>query len=583
MNAAVHCEHGARCAGCAHLGVPYDAQLAAKGRRVEEALRRYPALGGVTVRPARAADPPLGYRTRVKWMVGPRGELGLFARDRSHEVVDVPACRIVSAPVATAGAALRRMLARREPPGIDRLRAVDLRELRDGDVRVWVTLVFARGSTPEASALRSIAAELRRDAPLVASVFVNEVEAESVQVLGKKTETITGASEAWDQVAGVRLLAAPGSFVQAHSGQATAIADVLRARVRRLIDELGRPPRVVDLFAGSGTWGLAAASEGADVLAIESYAPAASRVMKSARAAGHAVSSRAEDAERAARELARAGERFDLVVVNPPRRGIGPGLRASIAALAPREVAYVSCDPETLARDLSDLARLGLAPTDVLPIDMIPLTDHVETLALLAPAAPPPIAPIESAGALSFFDKPPHVGLDAMSSLLAGDARRPRRCLGPPPPASGVAAVYGGAEEEANRIFADARAFVRIGVKGVARKRGTLRDRAGRTFRYAREAVASGHSLLRVECDLEAVAHVSAPLASIGHPPLGGADVDPRTRRHIADRFGLDRIFLHVARVEAGGLAADAPVAPDLALVVERMGFPRSTSEVGSG
>src|SRR5262249_44839998 len=95
------------------------------------------------------------------------------------------------------------------------------------------------------------------------------------------------------------------------------------------------------------------------------------------------------DAAAVARALAKTDERFDFVVVNPPRRGLGPGVRRAIAQLAPRAVAYVSCDPDTLAPDLADLAWLGYRARALHPVDMIPLTDHVEVVALLEPCALP--------------------------------------------------------------------------------------------------------------------------------------------------------------------------------------------------
>ncbi len=578
VHEAIECEHGATCAGCAHLGEPYARSLEAKRARVADALRGYRALEGVELAPALPADPIVGYRPRVKWMVGPRRELGLYGRDGRHAVVDVPGCRVVSPAIARAGAAVRALLARSAPAGIEALRAVDLRELRDGEPRVIATLGFPRGDVPPSAALAAIAAALRRDAPEVASVFANEVDPRSVQVLGPTTTTVAGADEGWDRAAGVRVLAAPGSFVQAHDGQARAIASRLRARVRSARDALGRAPRVLDLFSGSGTWALAVAAESAEVLAIESFAPAAERIAAAARAAGARVEARAADAEHATRALARDGARFDLVVVNPPRRGLTPGLRAAIAALAPREAAYVSCDPSPLARDLSDLARLGLATHAVTPIDMLPLTDHVEALALLEAAPTPAPIVLATSGAIAYVDKAPHEAPSELARRLAGGA--PAACVGPDPTASGVTLVERGAG--AGDAAPPARATAIVGAKGVTRKGGTLRTPRG-SFRYTRLAVASGHSLLRVECDAGAIAHLDAALARVGHPVLGGARCDTPTRRHFADRHGLDRAFLHVSRVSHGATVAVAPPPPDLAAVAASLGFPEWTGAVGSG
>src|SRR5262249_13887326 len=114
------------------------------------------------------------------------------------------------------------------------------------------------------------------------------------------------------------------------------------------------------------------------------------------------------DAEDVVRELATAGDRPDVVIVNPPRRGITPGTRAGIARLAPSLVAYVSCEPRTLARDISDLSRHGLARREAVPFDMMPLTEEVEALAMLAPGEPPLPEILYEDDALIAVVKAPH-------------------------------------------------------------------------------------------------------------------------------------------------------------------------------
>src|SRR5262249_59786935 len=130
---------------------------------------------------------------------------------------------------------------------------------------------------------------------------------------------------------------------------------------------------------------------------------------------------RAGDAAKLLGELAKNGARFDVAITNPPRRGMPPAVRAALAALAPRWVAYVSCDPDTLCRDLDHLARLGYRAESLRPLDMIPLTDQVETVALLRPAAPPPQAFAFEDDEIFVIDRhahdPPHRGA---SGLVVG-------------------------------------------------------------------------------------------------------------------------------------------------------------------
>ena len=140
------------------------------------------------------------------------------------------------------------------------------------------------------------------------------------------------------------------------------------------------------------------------------FAPALELAGEAARAQAIAgLELRPGDAAEVLQVLAREGKRFDAIVVNPPRRGLPVRVREGISALAPRAVAYVSCDPDTLARDLEHFATLGYAASRIEPYDMIPLSDAVECLTLLSPHPPAPIAILYEDDALLAVHKPPHL------------------------------------------------------------------------------------------------------------------------------------------------------------------------------
>src|SRR5690606_18549728 len=152
--------------------------------------------------------------------------------------------------------------------------------------------------------------------------------------------------------------------------------------------------RLLELYAGSGALALRLAARGASLTAVEAFAPAVERLALAAREQGLAVEARAADAEVFLRERAQANgapasPAFDAVLVDPPRRGLAPKVRAAVAALAPRRISYVSCEPQTLARDLAHFRLLGYGAESLEAFDMIPWSDAVEVLALLAPMPPP--------------------------------------------------------------------------------------------------------------------------------------------------------------------------------------------------
>src|SRR5690606_14966130 len=127
------------------------------------------------------------------------------------------------------------------------------------------------------------------------------------------------------------------------------------------------------------------------VLTVESFAPAAANARAAAEAQGLAplMEVKTGDVSEVVAQLATAGERFQAVVMNPPRRGISPTAREAISRLGAPLLIYVSCDPDTLARDLDHMTRLGYSSTELLPLDMIPLTEEVETVVALRRTPPP--------------------------------------------------------------------------------------------------------------------------------------------------------------------------------------------------
>jgi len=373
------CEHAERCGGCPLIDLAYDEQLVHKRLRVEAAVARYPELPLLRVASTRAADPVVGYRTRAKLIVAPGGRVGLYAKGGEHEVLDVPHCRVLSPAFALVADAIRARVKRDEEAGgaLGGLRAIDLREVfADGSAAgVLVTLVVERSPAFRLEAFREAAASLREAVPSIRGVAANLHEGASPQILGAETIHLHGERGAF------------GAFTQAHRGQAAAILAEVADAV------LGRgdpaPPRVLDLYGGSGAFALPLAARGAEVVLVESFAPAAAQAAADATKQGLRVETLASDVTRALTDLSRRHRPFDAAVVNPPRRGVHPSARQALASLGPETIAYVSCDPETLARDLDHLARLGFRATELLPFDMIPLTGHVETLAVLRRAAAP--------------------------------------------------------------------------------------------------------------------------------------------------------------------------------------------------
>ncbi len=574
------CAHADICPGCPLLDVPPDEQATLKRARLARALAAYPVLEGLEVAPAVMADPPLGYRARAKW-VAKDGRIGLFSRG-GHEIVDLPGCVVVRDELRAATQALRALT--KERPALRRaLVGADLRSARDGEGRAVLATWVLRDDVPRSAPWLREAAEALIARSAVIGVAVSTRPEGSPKVLGGVPVPLVGAVEAWDETGRARTLASHGAFVQAHAGQAAKLHDALAA----IANERGVSPRVLDVYGGSGPIALALAAKGAHVTLVESFAPAARAARRAADAAGLTLEVRQGDAA----ELP-AGS-YDLVIANPPRRGLAARLRARLPALAP-VVAIVSCDPDSLARDLSHLAWIGLRAERATPFDMIPQSREVETLVVLRAEPPPPLRVLHEDEGLVVVDKPPFLPTtpqgEHTGSLLALVRRLPgareavplhRLDVG----TSGVCVFV----KHARRVppyqaaLAAAEKTYVAWARGVLPRHGVvdrpLREagkmKAART-RFVRRERVGPHALL--ECTIE-TGHkhqIRRHLEGIGHPVLGDERYGhPATNAYVEATFGLDRPFLHCERLtlpsRAGApLQIESPLAPDLLRVLER-------------
>lgn len=573
------CPKQGRCPGCALGDRRYGVGLARKGQQVGEALAPYLARGAaeLELRAVRGADPALGYRLRAK-LVSERRALGLYAQG-THRVVDLDGCRVLSASVARAAEALRRRL----PLPIH---GADLRETSEG---VLLTLLTEE---PQARAELEALARALVEQGVVLSAAINVRVSGEPRLLSGEPELLVGPAAARHQLSGEApyAYAVHGGFVQAHAGQASYLQREITGGLLARLGGLGGQ-RLLELFAGNGSLSLILARAGADVTAVEAYAPAIALAERAAREQGLSLRGVASDAVAFLEAEARAGAKYGAVIVNPPRRGLAPRLRSALGASAARSVAYVSCNPRTLARDLWHLGWLGLRAVSLEPLDMIPWSEAVEALAWLEPAAPPPPQVLFEDERFIAVDKPPH-------EPVAGAAER---CL-----LARVRALPGGSEAQPVESWSDETSGVcvfarsRSGVaalsqalsqaehellllaRGNLRKQGTVTRRAAGQAqpgtRYRKQASLGRHSLVSALSRDGSEEGALRDFASIGHPVLGDArHGDPRSNQYVEHRYGLDRTFLHRSALRfrpEGGAEVElrCELAPDLAAVLEELG-----------
>ncbi len=369
--AFVDCPHGADCGACALLGVSYSAQLGRKRRNLGQALQRYRTLARAEL--LWCLESPLveKYRNRARMAVGmSKGreiKLGYF-RSRSREITDAPNCQVLVPEILETSRALRGLIA--TTGSIPReLRHVDIRCGTDPS-RQHLILVLRTDQLP-----RLPIDKIRHACRRVDGISVNLNPSAGPQVLKGRIQPIWGERETYVEIEDLSLRVSPGAFFQVN-------LPILPEIHHKMAEFLGRGEVLADLYAGVGTHGLALREAFRRVVCVEGVRSAVAdtkATIKRYQLKGIDVIGK--PVERALGPLAEA--KADCVVMNPSRAGARRAVLETLATSPARRIAYLSCDPKTLCRDLDFLVASGFRTVSVQPIDMMPQTRQVEAIALL--------------------------------------------------------------------------------------------------------------------------------------------------------------------------------------------------------
>jgi len=383
------------CGGCAWQHIAYAEQLRLKTalvtRLVSEAVPGAPAAAPMLA--TTPLDAPWGYRHKVHFVFGnaggpgrrPRLIMGHYARG-SRRVVAVGECPVHAADGNARAFALRDACvtsgvtaAAQAGPRGGVLKSVAVRVARRTRERM-LTLVVADDAD---RALRAATRRALDAAGGDTALHVNVHPRANAFIFGPVTRRISGPERLRDEVAGASFLISPTAFFQTSVGAGELLVDL----VRRTLPE-GAP--VLDLYAGAGLFALPLALAGHDVVAVEDNAAAVADG-EASRALNRVPPARCRwMASTVEQALTHAGT-CDTVVLDPPREGCSPAVRERLfGQRKPSLAVYVSCHPETLARDLAVACSHGYTIESLQPVDMFPHTPHVETVAVLRrPPAPP--------------------------------------------------------------------------------------------------------------------------------------------------------------------------------------------------
>ncbi len=371
-----------KCGGCPLLALPYREQLAKKQARLQELLG-----GFAPVKAVQGMAEPLHYRNKaIASFATQRGKLvcGLYA-EGTHRVLPGADCllqeEILNKTLAAVLDAARacRWTAYDEDRGTGLLRHTVLRS--SCSAKVLVTLVTPG---PDLPGSKNFCTALRKKAPWVVSIVQNINPTRSSAVLGSREKTLYGPGFVLDTLCGTQFAISSRSFYQVNRTQ----TEVLYKKALELAKLTGRET-VIDAYCGIGTIGLCAAPLAKQVIGVERN-PAAVRDAAANARRNKIANARFVCADATEWMAAAAGEGLhpDVVFLDPPRAGSTPECIAAVNKMKPRRVVYVSCDPETLARDVAAFTRLGWRAAKFCPVDLFPQTKHVETVVLLSHKKP---------------------------------------------------------------------------------------------------------------------------------------------------------------------------------------------------
>ena len=374
------CPVADKCGGCSWINKPYVEQLKNKEKQLKELLAPFCKVEGVI-----PMEHPEHYRNKVHAVFGENryhDAISGIYEQKSHRIVPVDSCLIENANADEIIVSIRGLLKSfhirpyNEDTGYGLLRHV---LIRTGHVtgQIMVVLVLASPILPSKNNFVKALLKLH---PEITTVVINVNNRNTSMVLGDKEHVIYGKGYIEDELCGKRFRISPRSFYQVNPVQ----TEILYGKALEYAGLTGKET-VVDAYCGTGTIGMIASDKAAKVIGVELNADAVRDARNNAKANQiRNIQFYQNDAGKFLVEMAGQGAKVDVVLMDPPRSGSTEEFMNSVAQIGPERIVYVSCNPETLVRDLKYFKKKGYRVSKGVGVDMFPFTEHVETVVLLS-------------------------------------------------------------------------------------------------------------------------------------------------------------------------------------------------------
>ena len=383
----IDCKAPASCGGCVYRNIKYEHELVLKRDYVKNAFKKA-GLPDVTVLDTAHTERVIGYRNKGQYpvrQVQGRVRAGFFAT-KTHDLIPCEDCLLQPdvfgeiVRFVTDFADKNKIRAYDEESGKGLLRHIYLR-IAEKTGQIMVCLVINGDKMPSAD---RFACELVDKFPSVASVMLNVNKKNTNVILGEKFICIGGNDYIIDELCGLSFKISAGSFYQVNRDGAEMLYGLAKERAG-----LTGKETIADLYCGAGTIGLSMAKDCARVVGVEIVDEAVECAKENAKLNGiENAYFFCGDASDTRGLLATAKDTLgdfcpDVVIIDPPRKGTTEELVNYLDSLGVRRIVYVSCNPDTLARDCAWFAAKGYSIGEVTPVDLFPGTGHVESVVLL--------------------------------------------------------------------------------------------------------------------------------------------------------------------------------------------------------
>lgn len=373
------CPVYSKCGGCQLLHMEYAKQLKWKKDQVSQLLRPFGSLEKII-----GMEDPFHYRHKVHAVFGRDRKGNIISgtyQNGTHRIVPVDSCLLENEKADAIIGTVRRNLKSfkikvyDEDTGYGLMRHVLVRMgYRTGQIMVVLIL-----SSPILPSKNNFVKALLKEHPEITTVVINVNDRRTSMVLGDRQQVIYGPGYIEDELCGMKFKISPKAFYQVNPSQAQKLYE-------KAVSYAGLTGResVLDAYCGTGTIGMIAAPYAKQVIGVEMNQEAVKDAIAGAKK--NKISNIRffqADAGDFAVDMAQEKEKIDVVFMDPPRQGSSQAFLEALAKLRPDKIVYVSCNPETLARDLEFLCGGGYQMTKAVAVDMFPFTDDIETVCCL--------------------------------------------------------------------------------------------------------------------------------------------------------------------------------------------------------